>query len=264
MVSKIGIDAGGSLIKVAYEDNRALVFKTFSEMDLLLEWLNGISLETELYLTGGKAGYLQQIIKQKSHIKEEFQAIVDGARPLLVQEHGSIPDNFLITSIGTGTSVFHVTDGSFSRLLGSGIGGGTLMGLGKLLSGKTAFHDIVALAAKGNHQNSDLLVKNIYAPSEAPLLGDLTAANFGKAHINEQATVEDHLASLIQLIGETTISLAGQAAVATGVEKIIFVGSTLNGNEPLKKVLSSFQEMMSYEPIFLDNGAYVGAVGSLI
>ncbi|AXI10253.1 type II pantothenate kinase [Oceanobacillus zhaokaii] len=264
MVEKVGIDAGGSLIKVAYEDNNEFVFKTFSQMDSLLEWLNSISLGAELYLTGGKSGYLQDVVKQKSHLKEEFQAIIDGTRLLLEKEHRGIPDSYLITSIGTGTSVFHVAGETHNRLLGSGIGGGTLMGLGKLLTGEVEFQSIISLAENGNRQNSDLLVKDIYTPSHAPLLGELTAANFGKAHLNEHATTGDHIASLIQLIGETIISLAGQAAVATGTEKIVFVGSTLNGNKPLKKVLGSFQEMMPYEPLYLEKGAYVGAIGSLV
>ncbi|WP_170138900.1 type II pantothenate kinase [Oceanobacillus chungangensis] len=264
MVEKVGIDAGGSLIKVAYEENGELIFKTFSEVDILLTWLKDLSPDAELYLTGGKSAHLHKFVRHRSHLKEEFQAIIDGTRFLLEQEQESLPDNFLITSIGTGTSVFHVAGESHNRLFGSGIGGGTLMGLGMLISGKVKFHDIIALAESGNRQHSDLLVKDIYTPGDAPLLGDLTAANFGKAHLNAQATNEDHLASLIQLIGETIISLAGQAAVATGSEKIVFVGRTLNENEPLKKVLSSFQAMLPYEPIFLDNGAYVGAVGSLI
>ncbi|UJL48304.1 hypothetical protein KFZ58_14625 [Virgibacillus sp. NKC19-16] len=132
------------------------------------------------------------------------------------------------------------------------------------MTGKSDFHELVNLAKEGSYTGSDLLVKDIYAPNEPPLLGDLTAANFGKAHLNKDATEYDHMASLIKLIGETLILLSTQAAGSQQVERVVFTGSTLNGNEPLKNVLGGFQDMMAYEPVFLEKGAHAGAIGALM
>src|SRR5699024_6038614 len=178
----------------------------------LIQWLQMISPNTQLHLTGGKSGYLKNIVKQAGTIVDEFTALTEGTRFLLHKEKAEVNDEFILVSVGTGTSIFHVTQDRFERLLGSGIGGGTLMGLGKLISGENTFQELVELANTGDHKKSDLLVRDIYAPNEPPLLGNLTAANFGKAHLNREADTPDHMAALVQFIGETLLLLAHQAA----------------------------------------------------
>ncbi|GAB3062457.1 type II pantothenate kinase [Virgibacillus ainsalahensis] len=260
----IGIDAGGSLTKIAYEERGKIHVKTFpsDKMDQLMDWLRIVSPGALLHLTGGKSAYLERTVQQKTFHVDEFEATAEGTRFLLQQEKSVLDKEFILVSIGTGTSIFHVTQESHVRLFGSGIGGGTLMGLGTLICGKNNFLELVELAGKGNRANSDLLVKDIYAPGKPPLSGDLTAANFGKAHRENNANETDHMSSLIQLIGESIILLAGQAAAAHNVGKIVFIGSTLNGNRPLKDVLGGYREMLPYEPVFLDRGAYAGAIGA--
>ena len=266
MTNKIGIDAGGSLLKIAYEEKGKFHVKTYGndESKNLIQWLTMLNPDATLYITGGKSTSIKEQVMQKCVYIEEFEAVTKGARFLVKRENPSFQDDFILVSLGTGTSIFHVKEEESHRLLGSGIGGGTLMGLGSLLTGRGNYQHLINLAEKGSSQKSDLLVRDIYAPNEPPIPGELTAANFGKAHFNMQARVEDHVAALIRLIGETVISLASQAAKITGVEKIVFVGSTLNGNKPLKDVLSGFQSMMQYEPIFLEKGSYAGAIGTLI
>jgi len=266
MTNKIGIDAGGSLLKIAYEEKGKFHVKTYGndESKNLIQWLTMLNPDATLYITGGKSTSIKEQVMQKCVYIEEFDAVTKGARFLVKRENPSFQDDFILVSLGTGTSIFHVKEEESHRLLGSGIGGGTLMGLGSLLTGRGNYQHLINLAEKGASQKSDLLVRDIYAPNEPPIPGELTAANFGKAHFNMQARVEDHVAALIRLIGETVISLASQAAKITGVEKIVFVGSTLNGNKPLKDVLSGFRGMMQYEPIFLEKGSYAAAIGTLI
>ncbi|RKQ35826.1 type II pantothenate kinase [Oceanobacillus halophilus] len=266
MPEKIGIDAGGSLIKIAYEEQGDFHVMSYRnhEMNKLLEWLQMVKPDAVLYLTGGKSGHIQKQVNLRNHVVDEFTAVTKGTKFLLQQKKPSFDEDFILVSIGTGTSIFHVTPDNSKRVLGSGIGGGTLMGLGSLLTGRNDFHHIIELAKKGSNENSDLLVKDIYSPYDPPIPGHLTAANFGKAHLNAKARVEDHVAGLIQLLGETIISLAGQAAISHQTEKVVFVGSTLNGNAPLKEVLSGFQNMMPYEPIFPEKGSHAGAIGALL
>ncbi|WP_052345789.1 type II pantothenate kinase [Paucisalibacillus sp. EB02] len=266
MIRKIGIDAGGSLVKVSYQEQGKLHIKTFSNLELekVAQWLVILAPDAQLVITGGKAGQLKNLLSNESYIVEEFHAVTNGTRYLLVQEMGILHEDFILVNIGTGTSIFHVKSDSFERILGSGIGGGTLMGLGHLITGKNDFSSYTAMAEIGDNRNSDLLVRDIYAPNEPPIFGDLTAANLGKVHLNEAANENDYLASVMQLIGETIILLAGQAAMLKQVSRIVFVGSTLVNNIALKNVLSRFKDTMSYEPIFLEKGSHAGAVGALI
>jgi type II pantothenate kinase len=266
LVRKIGIDAGGSLIKIAYHEHENLHIKTYSnsELEQVTSWLSQVSSDVTIYATGGKAGFFKNLQSDSCRIIEEFEAVAKGSRYLLQEEKGIRDEEFILVNIGTGTSIFHVTKDSYERVLGSGIGGGTLMGLGYLITGKADFHLFTSMAASGDNRNSDLLVRDIYAPDEPPIFGDLTAANFGKAHLNKAATEHDYLASVMHVIGETIILLAGQAAARKQMKRIVFVGSTLTNNKALQAVLSSFRQALSYEPIFLEQGSHAGAIGALL
>ncbi len=261
---RIGIDAGGSLIKLAYEEKGNLHVKTYSynQKETLIQWLNMLAPEATLFGTGGKWPELAGKLKQKQQITDEFTSLVNGTKFLLETE-GKSANEFILTSIGTGTSIFHVKENDFERILGSGIGGGTFIGLGTLLTKTNQFHEIVKLAQQGDRKKSDLLVKDIYDPFEAPLLDNLTAANFGKAHLNEEKAKADHAASLIQLIAEVILSLSGQIAHSKNIPYIVFAGSTLQGNKPLRESIVSFQDMLQFTAVFLEKGAYAGAIGAL-
>ena len=66
-------------------------------------------------------------------------------------------------SIGSGISIIKVNDnGSYQRVGGTMIGGGTLLGLANLLTGVKDFDTINELAMKGNNAGVDMLIKDIY------------------------------------------------------------------------------------------------------
>ncbi|GGB59987.1 type II pantothenate kinase [Lentibacillus populi] len=265
-MNAIGVDAGGSLVKISYEEKGKLHTKTYpvEEIFACINWLQILSPDAILKLTGGKSALIQSLVEQKIKLVDEFQATVTGTRYVLKTEKQSTPDQFIQVHIGTGTSIFYVTPDFYERLLGTGIGGGTFIGLGKLISGKENFNELNELAGQGNSHQSDLLIRDIYAPSPSPLLGSLTASNFGKANLNKDAATADHIASLVRMIGETLVLLATQTAAAHQLKNIVFTGSTLDGNQPLKELIASFQDILDFNPIFLEKGAYVGAIGALL
>lgn len=265
-LQRIGIDAGGSLIKLAYVEQEQLHVKSYryEERDSLMNWLHMLAPQVNVYGTGGRWQDLSRIIQHSTVTVEEFPATVRGADYLLNKEIGS-PKEYILVNIGTGTSIFHVDNGAFERVMGSGIGGGTWMGIGSLLTdSKKSFRELVELSAAGNHQQVDLLVKDIYGEQQAPLTKELTAANFGKLELLKTSTHADQLHALTQLIGEVILSLAGTVMQSKNVEKVVFIGSTVHGNKPLQDVLTSFQDMLAYEAIFLEMGAYAGAIGALV
>lgn len=264
MVQKVGVDAGGSLVKIAYKESSRFHYKIYpiEEFDKVINWLNIFNSDTIIHLTGGKSHLIKEKISQESVLIDEFEAMTMGAKILLDESKKSLDTSFILASIGTGTSIYYVQNGNYERLLGIGIGGGTFIGLGSIISGTTSFHKLVELAAQGHKDKVDLLVKDIYAPGPAPLLGELTAANFGKAHRN-YTNKSDQLASLVQLISETIILLISQAAANKQTNTVVLAGSTLDGNAPLKAAFSSFQNMLGMNLIFLENGSFAGARGAL-
>ena len=88
----------------------------------------------------------------------------------------------LVVSMGTGTAMVHAkADGTMKYCGGTGVGGGTLVGLSRLLLNADSIDHIEKFAEGGSLDNIDLRVKDMTASGTLDHLeADLTAANFGK------------------------------------------------------------------------------------
>ncbi|WP_431029956.1 type II pantothenate kinase [Lysinibacillus sp. LZ02] len=270
MVKIVGIDTGGTLTKLAYmNEDGALILEVFpsNEMELVKQWLDRHSQIETIGVTGGRIEQLRDILQttKSIHYIVEFEATLKGVRYLLEKEGHHI-ERSVITNIGTGTSIHYMDGNSHARVSGTGIGGGTLVGLAALLTGITDFEEIKSLAAHGNRAFIDLLVKDIYQGMDTPIDGNLTASNFGKIGITEVVDhpKEDVLATVQGLVGEVLTTLSIQVAEERKVEHIVFIGSTLTDNENLKKVLSYYTTLKKHTPIFLQDSGFSGAVGALL
>ncbi|GAA0342820.1 type II pantothenate kinase [Bacillus carboniphilus] len=264
-MKSIGIDAGGSLLKLAYLENNRYHYKQFpiQDLDQAVSWVQLTAPQATFKVTGGKASIVQQKLTGADvKIVPEFDAVCLGTKEMIIHEKHYFHD-FMIVSMGTGTSFYLMKENQYERLFGSGIGGGTLLGLGQLLLATRDFQQIVELAKKGERNSVDLLVKDLYEGEEPPIPGHLTAANFGKPDLS-QSPVEDVAAALFQMIGETMVLLGKQFAAPHQVQKFVYVGGTISHNPPLQKVINSFDSMLQHESIFLQNGTFAGAVGALV
>jgi type II pantothenate kinase len=262
-MKNIGIDAGGTLTKLVYEENGRYHFKLFDSKELhsVIKWIKITSPEASLYVTGGGAMKINSSRKNVS-VFPEFQAVEEGTRRLLKDQNHEL-ERFIVVNIGTGTSFFMADDRNFTRVLGSGIGGGMFMGLGSILTGVTEFAALVRLAAKGQRETVDLMVMDIYEAQESPVPENLTAANFAKYKDGNKTKDEDVLRSLNNMMAETIILMANQLSIRYKTQSIVFIGSTLNGNTPLKEDFSQFKEMLDFHAIFLDDGGFTGSLGAL-
>jgi type II pantothenate kinase len=154
-----------------------------------------------------------------------------------------------------------------TRVGGTALGGGTMLGLGALLTGCGDFASLAALAARGARREVDLLVSDIYRAGEIPLAGDLTASNFGRLarsardHRPEPADLAN---ALMGLVGENVALLCGAAAVAAQVRRVVFAGSTLRQNPAFEAVLQRITGALGREPSVLPDGEFAGAVGALL
>ncbi|MBT2691948.1 type II pantothenate kinase [Bacillus sp. ISL-55] len=265
MYNRIGIDAGGSLIKIAYEENGSLHFRKqpIGEMAESLGWLKLFSANKKVFLTGGRAGKIKAEFFPNAEIVDEFTAACEGANYLIMKEGLPSREKSLLVNIGTGTSWFKIEGEQYDRVLGSGIGGGTFMGMGKLLSDRSDFASLVSLSDSGEKGNVDLLVKDIYHPEEPPIHGELTASNFAKSEAVSSSSEADKMASILNMIAETITLLTVQTAALHDTKKVVFIGSTLAGNKPLQENLDYYCKMSGLEPIFLQNGEFSGAIGAI-
>lgn len=263
---KVGIDAGGTLAKVAFTDGSGIQFAKYpiAEIERVAKWINGLE-DAQICVTGGKSGVLRSFLKKEAGEMVEFEATHLGVQ-FLLKQMGRSDDAYLVTNVGTGTSIHCIQDNAHERLGGTGIGGGTLIGLSHLLTGLTDFEEIVRLARKGSRERIDLKVKHIYEGKEPPISGDLTASNFGQNlfAISGQLSKEELLATVIGLVGETVSTISVQAARQCRSSTIIYIGSSFIDNSLLKEVVESYTILRGSDPLFLENGEFSGAVGAMI
>lgn len=270
MPKVIGIDTGGTLTKVAYlNDNQELSFKAFPSKNLqaVKDWIAQNPQIEEIGVTGGKTELLRDVLHKMRSFRYivEFEATLKGVRYLLENE-GHTMQQAIVTNIGTGTSIHYMDGLTGIRVGGTGIGGGTLIGLAGLTTGITNYDEICERAANGERQQIDLLVKDIYEGMDTPIDKNLTASNFGKFAIlqPEQLPNEDILASVQGLVGEVISTMSVQYAKENNTQQIIYIGSTLSGNDHLKQVIGHYTKAKKCQPVFLKDNGFAGAVGALL
>ncbi|WP_077247882.1 hypothetical protein [Bacillus sp. FJAT-27225] len=232
----IGIDAGGTLIKIVYEEGGKLHYRkaAYEEADALFNWLKLVAPGARIAVTGGRAEWVKRNFFPEAELTMEFPAVGEGAHFLRSKDTNP---SFLLVNVGTGTSILLVGEGDCDRLGGTGMGGGTLVGLGRILAGTGDFAELSRLASIGDRRNADLLVKDIYGDGSEPLLGEITASNFAK---NENASKEDLVAALFNMVAETIFLLASQFAAAHSMNKITFAGGVFSANSLLKENLEVY------------------------
>lgn len=232
----IGIDIGGSTTKII----------GFREEDGVKHWIepqvivandpltatygafgrftdeNDLSLGdiTKVVITGVGASHVKGGIYGLDCMRaEEFQCIGKGGSFL------SGIDNSLVVSMGTGTAIVHVMqDGSYEYIGGTGVGGGTLVGLSKLMLGAEGVAEIEAMADGGNLDKIDLKIKHLVkGDALSGLSRDLTASNF--ANVSLGATKDDIALGIMNLVFETVGMVSIFAARSRGARDIVLTGN---------------------------------------
>ncbi len=150
---------------------------------------------------------------------EEFQAIGRGGLYL------SGLDDAIVVSMGTGTAIVHAKSGGrMTYLGGTGVGGGTLMGLSKLMLSAESVEHIEEYADTGSLANVDLRIKDITADSKSTgLNAELTASNFG--NVSDIATKGDIALGILNMVYETIAMTSIFAARSRGVRDIVLTGN---------------------------------------
>ena len=259
-VRAVGIDVGATLCKLALRrDTWSTASYPSTDLGAARALVEGWA-PTRVVATGGGADRLGATVAgvPLEHVPE-FDAWARGA-PLVAAEEGvGLPARYLLVSLGTGTSVLHVEEGRVERVGGTALGGGTVLGLGKLLLGVESFAELAGLAERGDRRTVDLMVGDVYRSADAPLLRDLTAASVAKL---SSTRPEDLAHALMGLVGENVALLCGGFARGSSVEGVVYCGSTLSENPALRRIVAEITTLFGHRPCFLAGGAFCGAVGA--
>lgn len=246
----IGIDVGGSTTKiVGFKNNgekRELIEPQLVKADDPITSIYGafgkftdenriaLSEIDKVMMTGVGSSYLSRGLYGLKCVKvPEFKSIGLGGLYL------SGLDKALCVSMGTGTALVNATAGADMIYLGgTGVGGGTMMGLSKLLLGAEEVEHISDMANRGELKNIDLRISDITKEGSLDELArDLTAANFG--NISDLASREDIAAGLLNMVFETVGMISIFGARSCGVKNIVLTGN-LTELDFCKKKFASF------------------------
>jgi len=167
-----------------------------------------------------------------------------------------------VVSIGTGTAMVAVKDSgkNIMHAGGTGIGGGTLKGLYRLLLNKDDINNLESLARKGDLKKTDLAVKDIVGKGIGKLPPNATAANFGK--LSDETGGNDIALGLLNMVAEVIGTLSVFAARNYGLEKdIIFIGKVTR-NRTLMKKINSVVRTFGGRAIVPKNAEFATAIGA--
>ena len=199
-IRTVGADAGATLCKLVLPAETEFHAVKFPSGDMaalracLDEWK-----PHRLVATGGGAARLaRELNGLEVHTVPEFAAWARGA-PLLAARVGlELPETYLLAVVGTGTSALALGPDGAKRVGGSALGGGTLLGLGRLLLGVDIVRrDLRASRARGDRRKVDLLVGDIYPGGEIPLPKELNAASFAKLASREPPDIAHALVGML-------------------------------------------------------------------
>ena len=216
----------------------------------------GVSLKdvSSVYLTGVGASFIDEDVYGIKTIKvDEFRAIGHGALKLTALREA------LVVSMGTGTAFVKAVDKEVTHLGGSGVGGGTIIGLASQMLGKSDIDAILALADNGNLENIDLSVRDILGKEVPSLPANLTAANFGK--IKSTATDSDIALGIINMVFEIVGMLAVFALKNDKIRDVVLTG-TLATFPQVKEVFSGFKALTGLNFIVPPEAVFATALGA--
>ena len=267
----IGIDVGGSTTKiVGFDEDHNLINPLFVRATDQVTSIygafgkftseNSIELNeiSRVMMTGvGSTFITKPLYGLKCESVPEFECVGQGGLYL------SGLDETIVVSLGTGTALVHAKAGqSINYLGGTGVGGGTLMGLCKQMLNMDDIDHIVELANGGDLNNIDLRIKDISKKSDFGGLPDImTAANFGK--ISDMATREDKALGVIIMVFEVAGMLAVFAARNHGIKDIVLTGN-LTGVPQSKTVFNTLNSMFGVNFTIPQYAQYSTVIGAAL
>ena len=135
----------------------------------------------------------------------------------------------IVVSMGTGTALVHAKrdgDGAKVQYLGgTGVGGGTLVGLSHKMLGVDTVEHIEQLAVGGDLGNVDLRIRDISDQGLYPGVNtELTASNFGK--LSDLANKHDIALGIANMVGEIIGMLAVFAARSFRLTDVVLTGTS--------------------------------------
>jgi type II pantothenate kinase len=250
------IDLNNDIIKIKTKAIDAITSATGAFGKMIME--NHFKLENieKINITGaGSSKITDNLFGIKTNKIDEMIAIGIGGKYL------SEKDQIIISNIGTGTAIIEVNGNIINHLGGTGVGGGTIIGLAKELLKTSDFDTIMQYASKGNIDNVDLNIGDIAETNIGFLNKEYTASNFGK--MLDTATKEDIAIGIINLAYQVIGMVSVFAAKSKNNNTVVFTGNGCN-NPIGQKILTGISQMYKLDFEFPVDAEYATAIGAAL
>ena len=271
MKTIIGIDVGGSTTKiVGFRDNEMIAPQFVKATDPVTSLYgafgkftveNGIELSDieKIQLTGVGSSYVTKPLYGIACERAvEFECVGRGGIYLSGLEEA------IVVSMGTGTAIIHATkNGDVHYFGGTGVGGGTVVGLSRRMLGMDSINHIVEIAKDGSLDNVDLRIKDMYdkTSSTISLAENMTAANFGK--LSDMASQGDIALAILNMVFETAGMLAIFAARSKNLKDIVLTGN-LTSIPLAKTIYADLEKLFDVHFISPENAQFACAIGAAL
>ncbi|SCW54957.1 type II pantothenate kinase [Ruminococcaceae bacterium YRB3002] len=264
----IGLDVGGSTTKIVGMDNGSITAKAvvkatdpvtsaFGAVGKIIND-NGLRLSDidRINITGVGAGFPAGAILGIDTVEiKEFDATGRGGLYLSGLDHA------VVVSLGTGTAYLDASKEGIKHIIGSGVGGGTLVGLCNSILGMDDAEKLSELAESGNISAVDLTIGDITKSDILGLPMTATASNFGKAA--DDLTREDKAAGIFNLVFQAIGSMAVLSSRVAGIRDIVFTGQIADFKQ-CRQVLDSFHELYDVNFIVPEGAKFGTAIGACL
>ena len=262
----IGVDLGTSGTKLAARGPQRLSFQrrptvrgetlAARAVEQVLDWAEIPPDEGgRVGLTAGRTSFFTPpLLGLPTFTVPEFEAIGRGGVIAGVER-------VLVVSMGTGTALVMAGPEGCAHLGGSGIGGGTLSGLGLLLLGEGRPDRIGQMALRGRPEKVDLLMGDICKVNLPNLQRDMTAANFG--HVAPDAAPEDIALGLVTLVLQSAGLAASFTLRGKDVRDVALTGA-LTQLPQAREQFDFMEECFHLRFHLSDTAAYATAYGAAV
>lgn len=269
MKTIIGIDVGGSTTKIVGFQGDVMITPQFVKASDPLTSLfgafgkftaqNNIELDDieKVFLTGVGSSYVTKPIYGLACERvAEFDCIARGGIYLSGLREA------IVVSMGTGTAVLYADNkGTHHYFGGTGVGGGTVVGLSRKMLGMNQIEHIVEIAKEGSLDHVDLKIKDMYDGQSPSLAGNMTASNFGK--LSDMASNGDIALSILNMVFETAAMLGIFAARSKNLHDVVLTGN-LTSIPQAKPIFEDLQKLFDVNFIIPEYAQFATAIGAAL
>lgn len=276
MRTVIGIDIGGSTTKIVglqtdggeqrliepifvrATDAITSVYGAFGKFTMQ----NNLSLGDidRVLMTGVGSSFINKPLYSLECEKvSEFRCVGNGGLYL------SGLDKAIVVSMGTGTALMYAKregDRIVSEYLGgTGVGGGTLLGLSRKMVGVDTIEHFEQLCEGGDLSNIDLRIKDMSSDHTFQINDEITASNFGK--LSDLASQSDIALGIANMVGETIAMLAVFAARNYKIKNVVLTGN-LTAIKAVTRVFEDLEPMFGVKFIIPEMSQFATVIGAAL